>query len=57
MPDDVIHSIGECGICHKPITNVHPDEVKFVDRKPVHDDCYYEELDKEIEEHPICRPH
>ncbi|MBU4274405.1 hypothetical protein KKE19_01180 [Patescibacteria group bacterium] len=36
-----ISSIGNCGICQKPITNEHPDEVRMVDGKPVHEDCYF----------------
>lgn len=49
-------SIGNCGVCHNPITDVHPDVVRRINGKPVHEDCYYEELGEGIEKHPICSP-
>ncbi len=52
-----VSSIGDCGICHRPITDIHPDEVKLIGGKPVHEDCYYEEFGKGIEEYPIAVPH
>jgi len=55
-----VSSIGKCGICKKPITDVHPDEVRMIKiggkSKPVHDDCYFEKLGDEVEKHPICSP-
>ncbi len=38
-------SIGDCRVCGNPITGVRPDEVRLVARKPVHDDCYFDEVD------------
>lgn len=51
-----VSSIGNCGICHKPMTGVHPDEVRRVGDEPVHDDCYFDELGAGIEQHPIGHP-
>jgi hypothetical protein len=31
----------------------HPEEVKKIDGKPVHDECFYEELGKLVEASPI----
>lgn len=49
-------SIGDCSLCENPITDVHPDEVKLYDNKPVHDDCYFDKLSELIEAHPIVSP-
>ena len=51
-----LQSIGNCGVCHKPVTDVHPDEVKMVNKKPAHDECYFEKLGEEIEKHPLILP-
>jgi hypothetical protein len=52
-----ISSIGVCCICIKPITGVHSDDVRTINGKPVHEDCYFEDFGREIESHPIVMPH
>ena len=49
----------KCPVCQKPIETVSSadelDEFK-INGEPVHEDCYWEEFGKGIEEHPICTP-
>lgn len=53
-------SIGDCGVCHKPITDEHPDDVRFIGeegaKQPVHEDCFFDELGNIVEQHPIFNP-
>lgn len=51
-----VSSIGNCGICGKQITDTHPDDVRVVSGKSVHDDCYFMVIGKEVEQHPIGHP-
>lgn len=46
-------SIGDCCVCHEPITDEHPDEVRRIARGMVHESCCYDALGEIIEEHPI----
>lgn len=41
-----------CCVCEKPITGEHPDVMREIDGKPVHETCYFEEFGKLLEEHP-----
>jgi hypothetical protein len=45
-------SVGDCCVCKKPITGVHSDDVRTVDNKPTHDDCYFQELGTVLEQYP-----
>lgn len=45
-------SIGDCGKCNKPITDVHPDDVRMIGGKVVHDACYDADLSDLLEQHP-----
>ena len=38
-----------CAVCNQPITGTHPDEFLKVGDRPVHDDCYYDEVGKVID--------
>ncbi len=53
-------SVGDCSVCHMPITDEHPDEVRFIGdagaKKPVHEDCYFAEFDSIVDQHPIFNP-
>lgn len=44
-----------CSICKNPIEGIHDDEREefMVDGKPVHEDCWFEEMGKLVEEHPV----
>ncbi len=49
--------ISKCAICGKKFTFWNPSsEYNRYMNKPVHDDCYYEEMGEEMEKHPICNP-
>lgn len=49
--------VGNCAVCHKPFTTNHPvSEFNTFDRRPINNDCYYDEFRKEIGEHPIVSP-
>jgi hypothetical protein len=41
-----------CGSCHQPISDEHPEEMRHISGKPVHEDCYYEDLGNLMEQHP-----
>lgn len=42
-----------CSLCNERICDEHPDEIRKVDDKPVHEDCYYGALSELVEEYPI----
>jgi len=47
-----------CAICHKRFTRDHPvsEFGNTLNGELVNDDCYYHELSREIERHPIVSP-
>lgn len=42
-----------CKICKRSITGVPPEEMKTIDGKPVHDDCYFEKISMMIKKQPV----
>lgn len=44
---------GICAVCEKPIPPDPNGKPKTIENGSVHRDCWYEELGKEVEEHPL----
>jgi len=43
----------KCPVCNNP---VDPDTIYSINNKPVHKNCYYSELSREIDKYPIHHP-
>ena len=48
--------LATCASCRKPILKVHGEEPRMTSDGPVHEDCWFNDLGTEIEQHPIHRP-
>ena len=45
--------------CHpdcKKVIEEHPDETRYIGKKPVSTDCYFKGLSKHYDKHPIITP-
>lgn len=46
-------SLPNCDICQKPIKANGLQENYSINNQPVHEDCYFSEFSKHVDEHPI----